>query len=100
MGYSFRFLGNDHQIFFDLELNQSWDIANNVWDNMFQNISTYDLNNNKSTEISQSWYGTSWDNVSKNEYTYDTNNNLTYELHLSWDGTSWSNDRKYTHTYN
>ncbi len=69
------------------------------WTNYFQSTFTYDANNNQTSETDQFWTGFSWLNISKYIYTYDANHHVLTEIDQSWDNTDWLNSGKYTYTY-
>ena len=89
----------------------SFDINNNVtcvlnqswngsaWVNVNQSIFAYDVNSNQISNLFQDWNGSSWDNYSLNNYTYDGNNNEISRLAQNWNGSSWDNAEKFTKNY-
>ena len=78
-------------------LNQGWDGSN--WENSMQYVLTYN-NNNLILELDQSWIFGEWIDTERYIYTYDANNNQTSELDQTWDGSSlWFNYNLYIANY-
>ncbi len=73
---------------------QNW--SGSAWVNNYQLINTYDVLNNKLTEITQYWNSSSsaWVNARKRTYTYDSFNNKLSELNQNWkaSNSTWIND--------
>ena len=94
--YTYTYSGDDQTV----ELTQTWNDVDAVWENASQILSTYDGNHNLLTKTIQNWNGLSWDNTSLFTYTYDGNNNQITALIQFWDGTGWENNSITTNTYN
>jgi YD repeat-containing protein len=54
------------------------------------------------SELTESYNGSTWQKSSKTEYSYDASDNVTEETYLSWDSTSsqWLSQDKSSYTYN
>ncbi len=62
-----------------------WNSGTNAWDNNERDIYTYDANNNQTSNVSQTWNGTTWVTRNRNIRTYDSNQ---YEISYSYNGGS------------
>lgn len=61
---------------------------------------TYDGNGNKIQQISfTNWDGSIWTSGNKSDYSYDVNNNQTQSVEQSWNGTAWVNSSKSMNTF-
>lgn len=62
---------------------------------------SYDENNNRIYEFTQSWNGSEFENYSKKDIYYDANNNKDYFIEQYWDtwDNDWYNSLKWVYTY-
>lgn len=74
-------------------LSFGWEIASKTSDMV------YDGNNNLTSELEQTWNGSTWGNYRKTNYTYDDNNNQTSWLEQYWSSSAWRNSSLTTYTY-
>lgn len=69
------------------------------WINYYKYVYTYDANNNQASYLSQNGSGSSWVNYEQELYTYDANNNMLSYLKQTWNGASWVNVNQNVRTY-
>ena len=84
--YSYANGGNDYTNLYRLQK----DSITLQWDNRFQQIRTFNSENNLDTEIFQFWDGTLWINNSKSTYNYDANENNDVITHYNHSDNGWS----------
>ncbi len=74
-------------------LHQIWDSAMRpqAFENIEQHLYSYDVNNNLTSDTTQTWNGSAWDNSMMHHYMYDANNNLTSDTVKNWSGAVWVN---------
>jgi len=54
-----------------------------------KDTSTYDLNGNQLTELTQTWQSGAWVNSYRYTYTYDSQSNQTLDMEESWQNNAW-----------
>ena len=94
--YSYANGGNDFTNYNRLEK----DSNTMQWENSFQQIRTFNSENNLDTEIFQFWDGTQWMNNSKSTYNYDTSQNNDVITHYNYIGNDWSLQGRQLMAYN
>jgi hypothetical protein len=75
----------------------AYDINNNP---SMKVIQTFDNSGNILTEKSEEWQFNTWVNNYKESYSYDTNGNMLSKITESWQSNTWINLQKRTYTYN
>lgn len=97
--YRMNFL-YDSNNFLQRQQIQTWDAANNTYENASQIILAYQ-NGLKMQQVIQSWTGSEWDNAQKIIYTYTPANLVASMIDQDWDDISqqWVNQTKSSYTY-
>ena len=70
-----------------------------MWLNQYNEIHTYDSNNNNTSIKYQQFSMGSWVDLFQDLYTFNSNNLKTSETDQTFDGTVWNNVDRYTYTY-
>ncbi len=90
-------------------LNKKFDITADVLDSVFVTNSdgsflnhkfTYDLVENRVTQISTKKDSSGWENVTRESFIYNSNSSLKSATTETWDGTDWVNNSRYSYTRN
>jgi hypothetical protein len=70
-----------------------------VWESYSQTTLTYDVNNNISNKLMETWNGAGWENYTNDILTYDASNNLKTLIEQMWDEASWIQSIRQANTY-
>lgn len=74
------------------EIGEIWDTNNNEWANFHHYVVSYDVNDNRTNLLLQTWNETDWINSFNVSYAYDADNNCAYMLGQNWLNVSeWEN---------
>lgn len=77
-----------------------WDTLNLVWKVTGKKMNIlYDINNNQTGNIHQSWNGSTWKDSIRATYSYDASNNMTTETYENWNGSTWVSSYQINYTY-
>ena len=82
------------------DLYKSWNTATSAWRDVSKRTFTYDINNDITNTLAESWYSNTWNNGANYTYTYDINHNQLSEITQGWNATfGWVNSSNNVKTY-
>jgi YD repeat-containing protein len=81
-------------------LYKSWNTATSAWRDVSKSTFTYDINDDITYTLAESWYSNTWNNGANYTYTYDINHNQLSVIAQSWNATfGWVNSSNNVKTY-
>ena len=90
----------NHQLKFDTATNWDYSGALGGFNDSFNYIQTFDVNNNLLSTITQYWSGTAWVNWTNVLNTYNSNNSIATKTWQNWGGATWVNSNQNAYGYN
>ena len=82
------------------QLQQVYDVDNDLWVNDLYTTNTYDGNDDLVESVIEIWDGAGWMNESRILNGLDNNGDIVSVVNQSWNGSDWQNNNRSTFTYN